>query len=175
MTYSLTSETTITNVAVLRNNAEFSVHSGQATPVAIQTPVTAPEWRNEIGQQAIRLAVAEVPKAEIQINPAELGPITIKIEMSDKVISIDFSASHTDTRQLLEQSIPHLRDMFEAAGLQIGNASVGQQSANSDTAQSGTQFLQYASTTLPRALVPEPIENLHSGRRNSPLEVDLFA
>jgi flagellar hook-length control protein FliK len=58
----------------------------------------------------------------------DLGPLDIQITVRDGEASVHFAAAHQETRAVLEASMPRLRELLSAQGLQLSNASVSHQS-----------------------------------------------
>jgi flagellar hook-length control protein FliK len=66
--------------------------------------------------------------AQLKLVPQELGPLDIQITIKDSEASVHFGAANAETRAALESSLPRLRELLSAQGLQLTNASVSQQS-----------------------------------------------
>src|SRR5690606_23133217 len=64
-------------------------------------------------------------EARLRINPPELGTIDVRISMVDDKTFVQMTASHAVGRDALEQSLPRLRELLAAGGLDLGGASVG--------------------------------------------------
>ena len=63
----------------------------------------------------------------LRLSPEHLGPLEVRIDVRDGNVSVAFGVAHLDTQAALEQALPRLREMFAAAGLQLGQASVQQE------------------------------------------------
>ncbi len=63
-------------------------------------------------------------RAELRLNPADLGPIGITLRLHDQTADIAFTAAHAATREGIERALPALRDMLSAQGLGLGQAGV---------------------------------------------------
>jgi flagellar hook-length control protein FliK len=68
-------------------------------------------------------------RAELHLNPPELGPIQIELSLNAQTADISFVAAHSVTRDGLSQALPELRQMLAGQGLSLGQAGVssGQQ------------------------------------------------
>ena len=62
--------------------------------------------------------------AQVKLNPANLGPMEVRIQMQNDQASIQFTSHHAVVREALEAALPRLRDMFEASGVQLVNVDV---------------------------------------------------
>ncbi|MBC7380702.1 MAG: flagellar hook-length control protein FliK [Burkholderiaceae bacterium] len=63
-------------------------------------------------------------RAELRLNPSDLGPIQIQLSITDQTADISFHAAHSQTREGIEQAMPALREMLAAQGLSLGQAGV---------------------------------------------------
>ncbi len=70
------------------------------------------------------LGSAGIERAEIRLQPRELGPVRVELSMSGESTRIAFSAVQPETRQAIEQSLPILKEMLAERGLTLGETSV---------------------------------------------------
>ncbi|VAW85626.1 hypothetical protein MNBD_GAMMA16-35 [hydrothermal vent metagenome] len=110
----------------------------------IKTPVNHPEWKADLGERVAWMANNKIPTAEIKINPVHLGPIEIKVSVSNEQATVSMIASHGATREALEAAIPRLRDILSDSGLQLADADVNSQ--HPDSEQSEHQASEHADT-----------------------------
>lgn len=106
---------------------EFVTARAEATPVHRAFLSSAPHEAAFAGDLAteVRLLVgAGLHKAELRLNPAELGPIHIQLSISSQTADISFAAAHNLTREGITQSLPMLREMLAGQGLSLGQAGV---------------------------------------------------
>lgn len=121
----------------LQLNQLVAMHTGTptnpaATPPPVQlamqaTPDQPAPFSAETAQQVVWLAGQGIQKAEIRLNPRELGPIHVEINAHQDRIDVSFAVQHPQTVHALQQTLPHLGDMLAQQGLNLGHASVGQQ------------------------------------------------
>ena len=93
----------------------------------IATPFGKPEWGEALGKQVLMMVNQNVRSAEIRMNPANLGPIEIQIDMQDEQVNVAFSSRHAVVREAMEQAMPRLREMLDANGLSLAESSVSDQ------------------------------------------------
>ncbi|MFM4804568.1 flagellar hook-length control protein FliK [Aeromonas bivalvium] len=81
-------------------------------------------------QQRVNVMLADkLQQAEIQLDPLGLGKMKIQIQLGqDNQASVNFVVQHGQTREMLEQAMPRLREMLAGQGLSLGQTSVQQQS-----------------------------------------------
>jgi len=58
-----------------------------------------------------------ISAAEIKLNPAHLGPISVRIDVNQDQATIMFTAQHADVKEAIEASIPKLREMLVLSSL----------------------------------------------------------
>lgn len=120
------------------NMAQFSgAQAGQAQPAAqpalptqaaLTAPLQSPNWPAQLGQQLVQFArIGGEQQVEMRLNPAELGPLSVTLKMTEQGAQAQFLASHAQVRQVLEQAIPQLREALAEQGITLGETSVGEQ------------------------------------------------
>lgn len=92
----------------------------------IATPVLHPGFGEDLANRVVFLAGQRVQSAELALTPADLGPVSVSIEVRGQEATLVFGASHATTRAALEDALPRLREMFAGSGLQLANAQVGE-------------------------------------------------
>ena len=98
---------------------------------ALELPLAAapgsPEFSHELGERLLWLVREGVHEARLQLNPRDLGPIEVRLGISDGAAQVSFSAQHAGTAAAVQHSLPQLREMLAQQGLQLGQAEVSQQ------------------------------------------------
>lgn len=161
--------------------AAHVVQPGNAAPapaplqLAMQTTPDQPQqFAQETAQHVAWLAGKGIDKAEIQLNPSKLGPISIEISNHHDRIDVSFAVQHPQTVHALQQTLPQLHDMLAQQGLNLGQASVGQQAPGQQHAAFARHFGGGASNEAGNA-ESEPARNWQSSRIAMPGRVDDFA
>tara|TARA_R110002072_G_scaffold154_2_gene1005 strand:+ start:2309 stop:3583 length:1275 start_codon:yes stop_codon:yes gene_type:complete len=103
----------------------------------LSTPVTAQNWSDELSQKVVWFSGRNISAAEMHLNPAELGPIDVKINVQNDVASITFNVSNSSVKDLLESSVVRLREMMEANGINVGEVSIDS-NARGNSGQQGS-------------------------------------
>ncbi|GHC55038.1 flagellar hook-length control protein [Alcaligenes pakistanensis] len=101
--------------------------------LAVATPVQSPEWGAAMGRQMITLAQQAqggIQSADIRLDPPELGPLRITLQMQDGMAHAMITSPHAQVRHALEQSLQQLQQQFAENGLTLGQADVGDQNAS---------------------------------------------
>lgn len=81
----------------------------------------------ELAASVSLLAVDGVQSAELQLNPAEMGPVAVQIVVDGSQAQVSFHAAQAETRHALEQSLPDLAAALQGQGLTLSGGGVFQQ------------------------------------------------
>ncbi|MGP1614724.1 MAG: flagellar hook-length control protein FliK, partial [Pollutimonas bauzanensis] len=102
-------------------------------PLAVEevaTPLQSPQWASDFGRQFVSLTQGghNMPHtAELRLDPPELGPLRISINISDNVAHAIFTSPHAAVRQTVENALPQLQQLLAQAGISLGQTSVSDQ------------------------------------------------
>ncbi|MEI7796984.1 MAG: flagellar hook-length control protein FliK, partial [Methylococcaceae bacterium] len=129
---------------------------------AMTKPLSHPEWNQDLGDRIVWMNNRGISSAEIRMNPQNMGPITVRIDVNQDQATIAFTAQNNEVRTALEASIPKLREMLNTQQLTLADVKVTQQSStNADSGRSQQQATQTADAST----------SGQSNRQNNP-EVD---
>lgn len=112
---------------------------------AVATPLGNPNWSADFSRQFVSIAQGanNMPHtAELRLDPPELGPLRISINISDNTATAVFVSPHAAVRQTVENALPQLQQQLAQAGISLGQTSVsdhGQpdQAAHQSSASNG--------------------------------------
>ena len=103
----------------------------EATPLhrsaAVEVPFGRPGWDNALGNRVLWMVNQNVQSAELRLNPANLGPLEVRISVEGDQAHVTFSAHHANVREAIEAAVPRLREMLGESGLSLANVDVSQQ------------------------------------------------
>ncbi|WP_223827248.1 flagellar hook-length control protein FliK [Undibacterium oligocarboniphilum] len=114
------------------------VGSNQITP-----NLNSPLWDKAVGQKVIWMVGESMQSAELTLNPPDLGPLQIVLNVTNDQANATFISAHPDVRDALEASLPKLQQMMNDAGVQLSNFSVQSGAANQD--QTGREYRSQSS------------------------------
>jgi len=80
-------------------------------------------WDNQISQRVVYM-IGKEQSATLTLNPPDLGPVQIVLNVSNEQTTVAFSSNQLEVRQALENALPRLRDMMSDSGIALGNATV---------------------------------------------------
>lgn len=128
---------TFTNLVAQTNALQNAQAAGAVPTDRLSARVGTPAWDNQVGQKVIWMVGGEEQSATLELNPPDLGPVQVVLNVSNDMASVTFSSQQLEVRQALENSLPRLREMMSESGIALGNASVN--SGNNGNEQQGQQ------------------------------------
>jgi len=126
----LSAEKALPKFATDMANLNRAVISENKTEIPPMTKHFAhPEWNKEVGERVIWMHKQAIPSAELRLNPAHLGPVTIKVETNQDQVVVAFTAQHAAVKEAIDAALPKLREMLSAQQLNLSEVSVSQEDA----------------------------------------------
>ncbi len=110
--------------AALPNAAQIS--QMPTVHIELGVPVSAPQFRDAFALQVSLLTRDGVQHAQVHLNPAELGPISVQIALDGQQAQIHFGCDSAQTRQLVETGLPTLAAHLRDAGFTLSGGGVSQ-------------------------------------------------
>ncbi|QPK03710.1 flagellar hook-length control protein FliK [Vibrio kanaloae] len=105
------------------------------TRAEIQAAQQAPlqltkELANEQVAEKVQMMMSKnLKNLDIRLDPPELGQMKIRMTMNNDVANVHFTVSNQQARDVIEQTLPRLREMLAQQGMQLADSSVQQQSS----------------------------------------------
>jgi hypothetical protein len=109
----------------------------------ITKPLTHPDWSKELGEQIVWMSTKALSAAEIRLNPAHLGPISVRIDVNQDQATVMFTAQHAGVKEAIDASIPKLREMLATQQLNLVNVTISQ---NSTSDQGRSHYQNFSKT-----------------------------
>lgn len=114
--------------------ATSAPNAGTSTPLlragsehVMQTQPWTPQFSEELSQQVRVFVNNGLQEARLQLTPADLGKVQITINMEGDHARVVFVAETAVARDLLDQSMPRLREMLQQSGIQLAQGDVNDQ------------------------------------------------
>lgn len=101
---------------------------GPEAPLALPQVVGGPNWGESLGHRVVWMARETQPFAELRLNPPHLGPLEVRISVSQGEANAQFFSPHPQVREAVDAALPKLREMLADAGLTLIQAEVSQES-----------------------------------------------
>lgn len=152
--------------AAVTNTAAPSEPATRSLGAAIGTE----QWNSGLNQQVLGLHQRGERQVELQLHPADLGPLSINLTLDGNTTQAQFACTHASVRTAVEQAIPQLREALASQGITLGQASVSDQPSQQPQ---GEQAWRNPQANTPRgststddtpANTPQPIARLLSSR-----------
>jgi flagellar hook-length control protein FliK len=182
-------------VEVPAGNAGGEIHSTDlsgavnpsATAIVFRNPEPLPalpvvprvgsaEWGGAVGEKVVWMANQNHQVAELHLNPPNLGPLEVRLTISNDQASALFVSHHSAVREAIETALPRLREMLADNGIMLGNVTVGsesfsqQQASDQRDGKEGSRGGLGAESVMARMSVPgRPAGLVRDGM------VDIFA
>jgi flagellar hook-length control protein FliK len=122
-------------------NASQAAKSGAAayTDNALAPEVGSTDWDEALSQKVVFMSNMHQQSAELTLNPANLGPLQVTLQIADNHAHALFVSQHQEVRAAIEAALPKLRDAMEQNGIGLGSTSVSDGFArhNGQQAQDG--------------------------------------
>jgi len=106
------------------NPADTSTLTATATQATLQGAPGSHSFGLQLGTQVTLWLKDGIQNAQLQLNPAELGPVMVAIKLDGQAAQVSFSAEHAATRQALEQALPTLAGTLADAGFTLAGGGV---------------------------------------------------
>ena len=121
------------------SNLNPARHESASIPV----PLHSPEFGQKLADQ-VSLWVGQVRQdgpmtAELHLNPAEMGPINVKISLDGNSAQVDFVAAALETRQAIEASLSNLSTALNDVGLNLTGGGVSSQTPQQQSFAQGSR------------------------------------
>lgn len=91
----------------------------------------------QLGAQISTFVQGGIEHARLHLNPADMGPVSVQIQLDGQNARVHLSAENPLTRQALEQALPQLASSLREAGLTLSGGGVFEQTRQGGGAQSG--------------------------------------
>ncbi len=168
------------NAAVQAAVTSPSVHpaASQVTaPVAtdaalhVATPVKDAAWPAELSQKVVWMARQDLQSAQITLNPPQLGPIEISLDVKNDQASATFVSGNAEVREAIESALPRLREMLAGVGVELGQTNVSHESFRQAGEQNGnrpqTQTAANGAASERSVIAPATMGSVQVGKSSS--------
>lgn len=88
------------------------------------------QFDQDVAQGVEYMLDNKLQSARIRISPQQLGMIEVELRLEGERVHASFSSAQGEVRQALHDSLPRLREMLDAHGLQMGQTAVADSSAS---------------------------------------------
>ena len=113
--------------AAVAGHPTRSAEPGTPLLAELRAAVGSDQFAPALGARLSVLVRDGIEHAQLRLNPAELGPIEVRIDVDGPRAQVDFSAAHATTRQALQDAVPALASALRENGLTLTGGGVFEQ------------------------------------------------
>ncbi|GGP20531.1 flagellar hook-length control protein FliK [Silvimonas iriomotensis] len=135
-----------TDTAALAQLASTQQHTTQSTSQTdaskqtvpshqIDIPVTDNKWSEAVAQRVSMMVGKQEQQLDMQLNPPHLGPMEVRLSMSQDQASVIFTSQHANVREALAAATPRLSALLADQGITLSNVQVASDSLNQQAQQ----------------------------------------
>ncbi|WP_232504280.1 flagellar hook-length control protein FliK [Shewanella benthica] len=111
---------------------QFQLLSRQNNDTQSQMQEMIQRFSPVMKQQLVTMVSQGTLHAEIRLDPPELGPLVVRIQIQGDQTQVQFHVVQPQTRDIIEQALPKLREMLAEQGLQLTDSQVSQRDSGKD-------------------------------------------
>lgn len=106
--------------------------AAQRLPLVPGQPVAMQQggWSEAVVDRVMWLSSHNLKSAEIQLDPADLGRLEVRVNLSQDQAQVTFASPNAGVRDALEGQMHRLRELFAQQGMNLADANVSDQSLN---------------------------------------------
>jgi len=94
----------------------------------LETPVGTSRWGQDFSQRIQWVVNQSMSGAQIRLNPQNMGPVEVRVQMQNDQIALSFTAQHGATREAIEAALPRLREMFSEQNINMADVDISEHS-----------------------------------------------
>ncbi len=144
----------------IQQSATRTEHAQQMLDIPVET--TKPEWSEQFNQQIVLMGTKKIDSAQIKLNPPEMGPLDVMVKMDKQNAHLTIQSHSLHVRDMIEQSVPRLREMMAEQGLNLTDVNIG---ARQEQAQDQGRYAQ-------EQMSSQQANMLHSGSQTDAAEAN---
>lgn len=126
-------------------NSQSVQAAGQIRVGAVQAPVGTsfhnPAWGQAVSQKVVWMVQQGIKSAELRLDPPDLGPLHVKVTVTNEQAQVSFVSQQAPVREALDQNAFRLREMLAEQGMtqvDVGVSDQSEQQMAQDTGQEST-------------------------------------
>jgi flagellar hook-length control protein FliK len=126
----------------------------------VSVPFSQSGWGENLGRQLSMLMARNMDSAQIQLDPPELGPLQVKIQVNNDQVSLHFTTAHGMVKEALEGASVKLQEMFQEEGMELASLDVSEeQTGQQQSKDSQSQALATPSSSGRNSVTTEQEES----------------
>lgn len=120
----------VSKLSALTQALNHQAGAAQRLPLVPGQPVAMQQggWSEAVVDRVMWLSSQNLKSAEIQLDPAELGRLEVRVNLSQDQAQVTFASPNAGVREALEGQMHRLRELFAQQGMNLADANVSDQS-----------------------------------------------
>ncbi|MBV1959508.1 MAG: flagellar hook-length control protein FliK, partial [Pseudomonadales bacterium] len=86
-------------------------------------------WSDAVANRVMWLTDNRMMTAELRLDPPDLGPLQVKISISEGQAQVSFVSQSSDVRGAIDQSLARLRELFNERDVELINVDISDHSS----------------------------------------------
>jgi flagellar hook-length control protein FliK len=119
-----------------------------------------PLFALQTSQQISLFAAGGVETAQLHLNPAHMGPVSVQIQLEGTLAQVHLASENAATRQALEQALPQLASELRDNGLTLAGGGVFEHARQDEQRAGGQEANQQGAGAASQG------RNAHNGKGN---------
>lgn len=91
----------------------------------VNTPFGKSGWTQDVAQQLVVMVKDKIQTISLALNPPNLGPLQVVVKIENQVANVQFTSAVPEVQQALRDGLPVLQDLLSQAGVELGQADIG--------------------------------------------------
>jgi flagellar hook-length control protein FliK len=113
----------LTTAGSLRTEQQAPAVSNVQSPMVL----TKENVSDQVAERVQMMMSKNLKHVDIRLDPPELGRMQIRMSLNNDSATVHFTVQHQQTRDMVDQAMPRLREMLSQQGIQLADTSVEQQ------------------------------------------------
>ena len=142
-----------TEISALTNNGQVS--QSQKTNILLHhdtISIFRKDFADAVKDKVMLMISQKLQQFDITLDPPELGNMQVRVNLQGEQASVNFVVQNQQTKEALEQNMHKLRDLLANQGVDVGDANVEQQSAQSQHSNQDSNTDTKQHNNLPNTL-----------------------
>jgi len=117
------------NFEAMMSNVTSEISQSQKSISALQgesIAVYKKDFANAVKDKVMVMINQKIQQVEIQLDPAELGSMNIRINLQNEQAAVSFMVQSQQAKEAVEENIDKLKNMLAESGVDVGEASIEQ-------------------------------------------------
>jgi flagellar hook-length control protein FliK len=137
---SLGNDTALQATGALTATQQLRAEQQAPAASAVQSPMvlTKENASDQVAERVQMMMSKNLKHVDIRLDPPELGRMQIRMSLNNDSATVHFTVQNQQTRDMVDQAMPRLREMLSQQGIQLADTSVQQQGQQQRHASNGS-------------------------------------